>query len=95
MAQPAQIFTPSIGSGYEYSVIDNGAAPAIPPFNAGAEFGYDTTVDVFPARGGAVAQSTNKFTNGNIPDFVSSGKTFTCATNVLPVPNIISFKLPS
>ena len=95
MAQPAQIFTPVIGSGHEYSVIDNGAAPTFPTLNAGAQFGYDLTVDVPPFRGGAVDQSQNGFTNGNIPDFVASGKTFTCATNVIPVPSIISYKLPS
>lgn len=89
MAQPAQVFTPLIGSGYEYVVIDNSGPPSATVSNAGSLVGYDTTSP------GAISQSVNKFANGNIPDFISSGKTFTTTAAVVVTPMIISYKLPS
>ena len=100
MAQPAQIFTPSDPAN-GYVVIDNG----VPSATIGAaaingilytqtnDGGFDNTNDAFPFRGGAVDQDVNAFKNGNIPDFVSSGKSFTCTT--AGVTNIIQYKLPS
>ncbi len=59
MAQPAQAIW---GPSGEYNVIDNGPAPAATVLDFGkAPVGYDTTT-------GAIAQSTNAFKNGTIPD---------------------------
>ncbi len=86
MAQPAQIFTPGDPAN-GYVVVDDSAAPSFPTLNAGAELGYDTTTP------GAVGQGQNVFSNGNIPDYVQSGKSFTCTT--AGVFNIVRYKLPS
>jgi hypothetical protein len=99
MAQPAQIFTPNDPSN-GYQVIDNGVPNVtITGATSGLQYtqnndgGFDNTNDANPFRGGAVAQSKDAFGNGNIPDFVQNGKSFTCAT--AGVFNIISYKLPS
>lgn len=78
MAQPTQVFTSNVG--YEYSVIDNGAAPSFPTLSAGTHIGYDTTVSLFPFEGGANSQGTNFKSNGTIPDAVNRSKAFTCTT---------------
>ena len=54
--------------GGEYSVIDNGPAPAATVLNAGAPIGYDTTT-------GAASQGSNPFSNGTIPDCINSATT--------------------
>lgn len=96
MAQPVQITT-GLSHG-DYVVIDNGAAG-----NNGNQNGLSSplTTSIAGAAGydnaanGAVAQDTNFKANGTIPDFLSSGKTFTTTTAACVPPNIISFKLPS
>ena len=86
ITQPAQVLN-AFDPGGTYSVIDNSAAPAFPTLNAATGQGYDTT---FP---GANDQGANKFSNGNIPDYLSAGKTMTCTASFTPM--IISYKLPS
>ena len=54
--------------GGEYTVIDNGPAPAATVLNAGAPIGYDTTT-------GATSHGSNPFSNGSIPGFIASGAT--------------------
>jgi hypothetical protein len=85
VSQPSQVFTPRDPAN-GYVVIDDSAAPTFPTLNAGTHIGYDTTIP------GAVGQSQNVFKNGNIPDFVQSGKTFTTSAATAL---IISYKLPS
>lgn len=60
MAQPAQVKT-ALPAG-DYVVVDNSAAPAFPTLSASTHIGYDTTVP------GAIAQDTNAFLNGTVPD---------------------------
>ena len=96
MAQPAQVFNLTAAGQVDpaqqgqYSVIDNSAAGN----NLGAVggSGYDTTAP------GAIAQSKNKFTNGNIPDCNSIG--LTAVMNGVPTRNgagtaTINFKNPA
>lgn len=83
MAQPAQQFTlgdPSNG----YIVIDNGASPVTITANGSPQ----TSNNWAPANQpnldaiavGAVAQGTNKFANGTIPDCVNRASSFTTKT---------------
>ncbi len=82
MAQPVQIFdgTPE-GS---YSVIDNG-----PAGNGGVPggIGYDTTT-------GAIAQGSNTFTNGTIPDAANNPK-FTVTAQVGVNNSTVKWKNPA
>lgn len=79
MSQPVQVFDVTasglidIGQQSNYSVIDNGAAGN---FNGipGAP-GYDRTIFAEPGAGGALAQGTNTYSNGNIPDAIATAST--------------------
>jgi hypothetical protein len=81
MAQPAQVF----GNGYEYVVIDNGAAGNVGGI-AGAP-GYDTI------NTGASAQGLNIYGQGTIPDFVKSSTTYNASPATTANP--IRFKNPA
>lgn len=85
MAQPAQMLS-GLPSG-EYSVIDNSAAG-----NGGVSggIGYDTTAP------GAIAQGTNAFQNGTIPDAVNSAPSSKTVTVLVGVNNsTIKFHNPA
>lgn len=63
MSQPVQIYQSGFPVSGLYSVIDNSAAGNLLGVAGGS--GYDTT---YP---GAIAQGSNSFTNGTIPDCVN------------------------
>ena len=98
MAQPAQAIW---GPSGEYNVIDNGAAGAS---TSGAFPGAQTTpsnwigiqadrsCQGFDTTTGAIAQGTNAFKDGTIPDYIASG-----ATTVLnsPLSTRLVFKNPA
>ena len=48
-----QVFTGAASGTFEWSQVDNSAAPTYPTLNAGAQLGYDTTVP------GATSQASN------------------------------------
>lgn len=89
MAQPAQVFHANAGSGNEYVVIDNGAAPTFVTFNAATHIGYDTIAS------GANSQGSNAFKNGTIPDFVNAQTSEKIAGTAVPTASAIGFKNPS
>ena len=95
MAQPAQLIW---GPSGEYNVIDNGPPGVVStnlvngPVPSGSGNLTGNGLPNFDTTSGAIAQSTNAFKNGTVPDFVATG-----ATTVLnsPLSTRLVFKNPS
>ena len=102
MSQPVQVFEVNREDGSSgatvatnsnlYCVVDNGAPGAAVGTGTGAPSNW-TGTGFDNIATGANSQGTNAFGNGNIPDYVQNGKSFTCTT--AGVFNIVRYKLPS